>query len=60
MTIIRKSLEEIRATKPKVNRAKIKATTEEDIRRHMIEDGEYPDAERKAKDAFRHHSSAQK
>jgi putative transcriptional regulator len=29
----------------KVDRAKLDATTEEDIRRHMIEDGEDPDAE---------------
>lgn len=27
-----------------VDRAKVEATTEEDIRRHMIEDGEDPDA----------------
>ena len=30
--------------RPTVDRAKIDATTEEDIRRHMIEDGEDPDA----------------
>jgi putative transcriptional regulator len=29
----------------KIDRAKLDATTEEDIRRHMIEDGEDPDAE---------------
>lgn len=29
----------------RVDRAKVDATTEEDIRRHMIEDGEDPDAE---------------
>jgi putative transcriptional regulator len=29
----------------KLNRAKLDATTEEDIRRHMIEDGEDPDSD---------------
>jgi putative transcriptional regulator len=29
----------------KLDRAKLDATTEEDIRRHMIEDGEHPDAD---------------
>jgi putative transcriptional regulator len=38
------TLEEIRASRPKVDRAKIAATTEEDIRRYQIEDGENPDA----------------
>ena len=38
------TLEEIRASHPKVDRAKIAATTEEDIRRHQAEDGEDPDA----------------
>ena len=38
------TLEEIKASHPKVDRAKIAATTEEDIRRHQIEDGEDPDA----------------
>ena len=37
-------LEEIRATHPTVDLAKIAATTKEDIRRHQIEDGEDPDA----------------
>jgi putative transcriptional regulator len=40
MAIVRKSLKDIRAAKPKIERAKIKATKEHDIRRHMIEDGE--------------------
>lgn len=40
----RMTLEEIKAATPRVDRAKIEATTEEDIRRHMIEDGENPDA----------------
>ena len=38
------TLEEIKATHPTVDLAKIAATTEEDIRRHQIEDGEDPDA----------------
>lgn len=38
------TLEEIRATHPTMDLAKIAATTEEDIRRHQIEDGEDPDA----------------
>ena len=32
------------------NRAKIEATTEDDIRRHMIEDGENPDEELSERD----------
>jgi len=38
------TLEEIRASKPKFDEARIAATTEEDIRQHMIEDDEDPDA----------------
>ena len=38
------TLEEIRAICPKVDHAKVAATTEADIRRHQIEDGEDPDA----------------
>ena len=38
------TLEEIRATRPKVDRARIAATTEEDIRQHQAEDGEDSDA----------------
>ena len=38
------TLEEIRASSPRVDRAKVAATTEEDISRHQIEDGEDPDA----------------
>ena len=38
------TLEEIRATRPTADPAKIAATTEADIRRHQIEDGEDPDA----------------
>lgn len=35
-----RTLEEIRASRPKVDRAKLEATTEEDIARHAAEDGE--------------------
>ena len=52
MAMVRKSLDEIRAAKPKVDRAKIRATTERDIRRHMIEDGEDPDWQPKLEDIF--------
>ena len=38
------TLEEIKVTHPTADLAKIAATTEEDIRRHQIEDGEDPDA----------------
>jgi putative transcriptional regulator len=41
----RMTLDQIRASKPKVDRAKLDATTEEDIRRYQIEDGFDPDAE---------------
>ena len=44
MAVVRKSLEQIRAGKPRFDRARLDATTEEDIRRHQIEDGEDPDA----------------
>ncbi len=43
MAMVRKSLKAIRASKPRMDRAKFDATTERDIRRHMIEDGEDPD-----------------
>jgi putative transcriptional regulator len=44
MAIVRQTLEQATA-KARIDRAKVAATTEEDIRRHMIEDGEDPDAE---------------
>jgi len=44
MAIVRKSLEQILSEQPRVDRAGLAATTEEDIRRHAIEDGEDPDA----------------
>ncbi len=41
----RVSLEDLRNVAAPIDRAKIDAPTEEDIRRHMIEDGEDPDEE---------------
>ena len=38
MALVRRSIESLRRMKPHVNRAKIDATTEADIRRHMRED----------------------
>ena len=43
MAIVRMTLEDARA-KGRVDRSKIASSTEEDIRRHAIEDGEDPDA----------------
>ena len=45
MAITRMTTEQIRALRPRVDRTKLDATTEEDIRRHMIEDGQDPDEE---------------
>lgn len=42
MAHVRRTMERLRRVKPRVNRAKIDATTEVDIRRHMIEDGQDP------------------
>lgn len=39
------TLEEALARPPDIDRAKLAATTEEDIRRYMIEDGFDPDAD---------------
>ncbi len=44
MAIVRKSLDELLANPPPVDHAKLAATTEDEIRRHMIEDGQNPDA----------------
>jgi putative transcriptional regulator len=44
MAIVRKSLNDLRSTRPVVDHAKIAAATDEDIRRHAIEDGEDPGA----------------
>jgi putative transcriptional regulator len=38
MALVRRTMEDIRRLKPRLNRAKINATTETDIRRHMRED----------------------
>ena len=40
MAMVRKSLKAIRVAQPKMDPAKIAATTEGDIPRHMREDGE--------------------
>lgn len=40
-----RTLESILASRPAVDRAKFDAMTEDDIRRHTIEDGEDPDSE---------------
>jgi len=40
----RMTLEQIKALRPKVDRAKVEATGEEDIARHIPEDGENPEA----------------
>jgi putative transcriptional regulator len=42
MAHVRRTMERLRRLKPRVNRAKIDATTEVDIHRHMIEDGQDP------------------
>ena len=50
MAITQMTLDEIQARPSKRDRAKIKATTEEEIRQHMIEDRENPDAELREED----------
>jgi putative transcriptional regulator len=45
MAITKMTAEAINARLSRRNRAKIEATTEDDIRRQMIEDGENPDEE---------------
>src|SRR4051795_5646744 len=42
MAVVRKTVEEIRAAAPNVDRAKIAATTEADIARHAAADGSEP------------------
>ena len=44
MAIVRKSLDDLRAQRHVVDRAKIDTTTEDDIVRQAIEDGQNPDA----------------
>ncbi|MGO4741109.1 helix-turn-helix domain-containing protein [Bosea sp. 2KB_26] len=43
MAMVRKTLEQIKADRPKVDRAKMIATTEREIRRDAREDGDDPD-----------------
>ncbi|SRR6266446_2863841 len=50
MAITKMTADEIKERPSKRHRAKIDATTEDDIRRQMIEDGENPDEEISAKD----------
>ncbi|MBI2718139.1 MAG: helix-turn-helix domain-containing protein [Rhizobiales bacterium] len=52
MAVIRRTLEDIRGLKHKIDGAKVKATTEKDVRRHMIEDGEDPAAEYRLETSF--------
>ena len=40
MAYVHRTLEQIRRMKPKTDRARINRTTDADIRRHMIEDGQ--------------------
>lgn len=43
MAVVRRTLTQIKASRPKADWKKLRATTEADVRRHMIEDGEDPD-----------------
>jgi putative transcriptional regulator len=52
MAITRVTLDEIKARPSRRNRAKIEATSEEEIRRHMVEDGEDPNAELREEDVI--------
>jgi putative transcriptional regulator len=52
MVSTKMTLEAIKARPSKRNRSKIEATTEEDIRRHMIEDGQNPDEALSDKDVI--------
>ncbi|MCC7048890.1 MAG: helix-turn-helix domain-containing protein [Alphaproteobacteria bacterium] len=52
MAITRKSMREIRASRPRFDRSKLAATTEADIRRQMIEDGEDPARRLKIEEVF--------
>jgi len=45
MALVRRTLDHVRRVKPRIDRAKIDSTTEADIRRHMIEDGQNPAGE---------------
>ena len=50
MAIKRMTLDAIKTHPSKRDRTKIRATTEKDIRRHMVEDGEDPDAHLREED----------
>ena len=50
MAITRMTLDEIKSRPSRRNRAKIKAASEEAIHRHMIEDGQDPEAELREED----------
>lgn len=50
MAITKMTADEIKARPSRRNRANIEATTEENIRRQLIEDGENPDEELSEKD----------
>jgi putative transcriptional regulator len=50
MAITRMTLDQIKVRPSRPNRAKIKATSEEEIHRHMIEDGQDPDEELREED----------
>jgi putative transcriptional regulator len=52
MAITKMTLDEIRARPSKRSRSQIEATTEEDTRRQMTEDGENPDEELSEKDVI--------
>ena len=52
MAITRMTLDEAQAKVPEVDRAKMDATTEEDIRRHMAEDDEDPNATPRLEDWY--------
>lgn len=39
---MRVTLDEIKSTRPRIDRSRLEATSEEEILRHMIEDGEMP------------------
>ena len=43
MALVRRTLEQIKASSPKSDWKKVRATTEADIRRHIVEDGGDPE-----------------
>jgi putative transcriptional regulator len=52
MAITRVKLEDLAAKPSQMDKAKLKATTQADITRHMIEDGEDPKAPLRARDVI--------